>query len=62
MCPIGIGDTACRIIAKAVLSIVAPDIQDALGCLQLYGGQISHVEAAVHATRSAFESEECEAA
>ena len=71
--PIGIGDTAHRIIAKAVLSIADPDIQDALGCLQLCGGQISGVEAAVHATRSgveaavhatrsAFESEECEAA
>ena len=49
--PIGIGDTAGRIIAKTVLSIAAPDIQDALGCLQLYGSQISGVEAAVHATR-----------
>ena len=62
MHPIGIGDTANTIIAKAVLSIAAPDIQDASGCLQLCSGQISGVEAAVHAIRSAFESEECEAA
>ena len=51
--PIGVGDAAHRIIAKAVLSIV--------GCLQMCGGQISGIEAAVHATRSAFESDRCEA-
>ena len=60
--PIGIGDTARRIIAKAVLSITQPDIQDASGCLQLCGGQISGIEAAVHAARSAFDSPECDAA
>ena len=60
--PIGIGDTARRIISKAVLSIVGPDIQDATGCLQMCGGQISGVEAAFHATKSAFDSEENEAA
>ena len=60
--PIGIGDTARRIIAKAVLSIVGPDIQYASGCQQLCGGQIAGIEAAVHAARKAFNSEECEAA
>ena len=50
------------IIAKAVLSIVGPDIQGASGCQQMCEGQISGIEAAVHAIRSAFESEECEAA
>ena len=60
--PIGIGDTARWIIAKAVLSIVKADIQDASGCLQLCGGQISGIEAAVHAVRTAFDSEESEAA
>ena len=60
--PIGIGDTARRIIAKAVLSITQPDIQDALGCQQMCGGQISGIEAAVHAARQAFDSEECESA
>lgn len=52
--PIGIGDTARRIIAKAVLFTVRPDIQDATGCIQLCGGQISGIEAAVHAVRSTF--------
>lgn len=59
--PIGIGDVARRIIAKALLSIIGPDVQDASGCQQLCGGQIAGIEAAVHVTRSAFESEECEA-
>lgn len=36
--------------------IVVSDVQDALGCLQLCGGQISGIQAAIHA----FESEECE--
>ena len=59
--PIGIGDTARRIIAKAILNIARPDVQDTSGCLQLCGGQISGIEAAVHAVRTAFESEENEA-
>ena len=59
--PIGVGDTARRIISKAVLAIVGPDIQDASGCQQLCGGQIAGIEAAVHATRAAFESEESQA-
>ena len=58
--PIGIGDTVRRILAKAVLSVIKPDIQEASGCLQLCGGQISGIEAAVHATRSAFISNEFE--
>ena len=37
--PISIGDTARRIIAKAVLFLAASDIQNAAGCLQLCGGQ-----------------------
>ena len=59
--PIGIGDTARRILAKAVLSVMKPDIQDASGCLQMCGGQISGIEAAVHAVRTAFDSSDSEA-
>ena len=40
---------------------MGPDIQSATGCLQLCGGQIAGIEAAVHATRSAFNSDYCEA-
>ncbi len=59
--PIGIRDAARRIIAKAALSIVRLDIQEATGSQQLCGGQISGVKVAIHATRSSFESEESEA-
>ena len=59
---INVGDTAQRIIAKAILSITGPDIQDALGCQQLCGGKIAGIEAAVHATSSGYESEMFEAA
>lgn len=48
--PIGISDTARRIIAKAALTMIAPDIQDASGCLQMCCSQISGIEAAVNAT------------
>ena len=58
--PIGIGDTARRIIAKAVLFVTKPDIQDASGCLQMCGGQIAGIEAAVHAVRTAFKQDDCE--
>ena len=60
VCPIGIGDTARHIIAKAVLSITRPDIQEMTGCFHMCGGQISGIEAAVHAVRSAFELETTE--
>ena len=59
--PIAIGDTARRIIAEAVLTVVGSDVQEATGCWQMCGGQISGIEAAVHAARSAFELEENEA-
>lgn len=58
---IGIGDTARRIIAKAVLGMVGPDIRDSSGCQLLHRGQIAGIEAAVHATRSAFGSYSCDA-
>ena len=36
--PIGIGDTARRIIAKAILTITRQDVQEALGSLRLCAG------------------------
>ena len=59
--PIGIGDTARRIIAKAILNFIRRDIQDAAGSIQLCAGQISGIEAAVHAVRTLFYREEAEA-
>ena len=45
-----------RIIAKAILSVVKDDILQAAGSLQLCAGQISGVEAAIHATRKLFQN------
>ena len=50
--PIGIGDTARRIIAKSILTITKHDIQDATGSVQLCTGQIS---GAVHAVDTLFQ-------
>ena len=59
--PIGIGDVARHIIAKAILFILKSDIQDAVGSMQLCAGQIAEVEAAIHAMRELFEKDETEA-
>ncbi len=59
--PIGIGETARRIIGKAILHIVREDIQEVAGSSQLCAGQKSGSEAAVHAIRKIFKKEETEA-
>ena len=58
--PIGIGDTARRIIAKSILIITRSDIQEATGSVQLCAGQISGIEAAVHAVNTLFQQENTE--
>ena len=58
---IGIGDTARRIITKAVLVIVRGDIQDAAGSVQLCTGQASGCEAAIHSVRLGFQDDDAEA-
>ena len=50
--PIGICETARRIISKAVLHVTKPDLQEAAGPLQLCAGQIAGIEAAVHAMQA----------
>ena len=60
--PIGIEETARRIIAKSVLSVIRSDIQDAAGSIQLCAGQIAGVESAVHAVRDCFDEDGTEAA
>ena len=45
---IGIGDTARRIITKAIMNMIRQDIQEAAGSVQLCAGQISGIEAAIH--------------
>ena len=60
--PIGIGETARRIIGKAILTTIGEDIKEAAGPLQLCAGQEAGCEAAVHAMRQMFESPNAEAA
>ena len=59
--PIGVGEVSRRIIAKAVLSIIRVDIQEATGSLQLCSGQTSGCEAAVHALNEAYHQDDAEA-
>ena len=54
--PIGVGETVQRIIAKAVLSVLKEDIQEAAGSSQLCAGQLSGYEAAVHSVQILFGS------
>ena len=60
--PIGIGELPRRIIARAVLSVLRDDVQDAAGSVQLCAGQIAGVESAVHAVQKCFEQDGTEAA
>ena len=47
--PIGVGEVLHRIIGKAILGIIIPEIQAITGTLQLCTGQEAGVVAAVHA-------------
>ena len=47
--PIGICETARRIISKAILYVTKADLQDAAGPLQVCAGKITGIEAAVNA-------------
>ena len=58
--PISVGEIVRHIIAKAVLSIVGTDIQQAAGPLQLCAGHTSGVEAAIHSMSTVFAEEKSE--
>ena len=60
--PIGIGEVPRRIVAKAILTLLQPDIIEASGPLQVCAGQDSGCEAAIHAMRKVFKGEEIEGA
>ena len=53
--PIGVGETARRIIGKAIIAALRTDIQEAAGSIQLCGGQEAGSEAAIHAKRHVFD-------
>ena len=56
--PIGIGEVVRRIIAKAVIRVVKPDVLETVGCKQLCVGQVGGVEAAIHSVRELFDGAE----
>ena len=58
--PIGIGEVSCRLISKAFLQVVKPDILYAAGCLQLCAGQHGSWEAVIHSMWEIFADEETE--
>ena len=59
--PIGIGETARRIIGRAIAKVLSDDIQMAAGPLQHCAGRQSGCESVVHAMRQVLESSETEA-
>ena len=56
--PIGICETARRIITKTILIVIRSDILDAAGSIQLCAGQTAGTEAAVHVMNQAFQANE----
>ena len=59
--PIGVGEILRRIIGKAIGWTLKSDVQTAAGPLQVATGVESGAEAAIHAMRDIFESDDCEA-
>ena len=59
--PIGIGEVLGRIVGKATLAVVGPDVQQVAGALQVCTGQQGGCESAVHAMRLTFEDPVTEA-
>ena len=59
--PIGIGEVLRRIIGKAVISIIKPDILESAGSLQLCAGLPSGCEAAVHALTEIYAKDSSDA-
>ena len=60
--PIGIGESLRRLVGKAVVKAIRSDIQTACGSLQVCAGIEAGCEAAIHAIREAFESDDAEGA
>ena len=59
--PIGMCETARRIISKAILTITKWDLQEIAGSTQLCAGQVAGIEAAIHAMRETFLDSDTEA-
>ena len=55
--PIGVGEVLRRIVGKAIVSVIKPEIMSCAGYLQLCAGQASGCEAAAHAISDIFEEQ-----
>ena len=58
--PIGIGEVLRRIVGKAVVTFLNPEILDSVGTLQLSAGQEGGCEAACHAMNEIFAADDCQ--
>ena len=56
--PVGVGEMVRRIIGKAIMTVTGEKVQEAVGALQLCGGQPAGVEAAIHAMRKFLDDDE----
>ena len=52
--PIGVGEVLRRIVGKAIISVIKPEIMSCAGNLQLCAGQASGCKTAVHAISVTF--------
>ena len=59
--PIGIGEVLRRIIGKAIVTEIRPDIIQAAGSIQVCAGQKAGCEAAAHAMKEIFEDADSDA-
>ena len=60
--PIGVSEVIRRIIRKCVTRVAKQDVMNASGAMQVCAGQKSGGEAAIHAMRNIFETNETDAA
>ena len=56
--PIGVGEVLRRIAGKVFMAVVKGDVQESVGSLQVCAGQAGGCEAAIHAMRSIYESDD----
>ena len=59
--PIGVGEVLRRMVGKAIISVIKPEMMSCAGNLQLCAGQTSGCEAAVHAISDIFEEQSADA-
>ena len=56
--PIGIGETARRIIGKAIMKVIGAEVREAAGTTQMCAGQEAGIEAVIHAMTKVFKADE----